>query len=252
MTDLKDKSLIITGGASGIGKAAVLAAAKYGARLTIADLDDASGQDVCTQARTIGAQAQFLRTDVASSKDVQALVAAAVSAYGKLDGAFNNAGIPNANFPFTDMPEDVFLRMQTINLTSIFLCIKYEALAMIETGGGAIVNTSSTAAISMLPNMADYGTAKAGVLALTRSAALDLGRKNIRVNAVLPGPTRSKMFDAGMERTEGLEEYMRERQPLGRIGEAHEVAAVALWLLSDDASIMTGACIPADGGLSIM
>jgi NAD(P)-dependent dehydrogenase (short-subunit alcohol dehydrogenase family) len=252
MTDLKDKSIIITGGASGIGKAAVLSAAKYGARLTIADLDEQGGQDVCAQVKTLGAQAQFLRTDVSSSADVQALVAAAGATYGRLDGAFNNAGITNGNIPFTELPDDVFQRMQAVNLASVFLCIKYEALAMVETGGGAIVNTSSTAAIAMLPNMAEYGAAKAGVLALTRSAALELGRKNIRVNAVLPGPTRSKMFNEGMDRTEGLEEYLRERQPLGRIAEPHEVAALALWLLSDDASIMTGACIPADGGLSIM
>jgi len=252
MVDLSGKSLIITGGASGIGRAAALSAARSAAKLTIVDLNEAGGRDVCKQAQALGATAQFVLADVSRVEDVKAMVSAVVATFGRLDGAFNNAGIANANLAFTDIPDEIFERMQAINLTGVFLCMKYEALEMVRTGGGAIVNTSSTAATNALPNIAEYAAAKSGMLGLTRAAALDLGRKGIRVNTILPGATRTEMLLAGMARSPGLEEHLVSRQPIGRLCEPDEVAAAALWLLSDEASCVTGICMPVDGGLSIL
>lgn len=252
MPGLKGKSLIVTGGAFGIGRAAVLAAAEQGARLIVADVQEDGGEAVCAEIRAAGGEARFVRADMTQESDIRAMVDAAVDTYGRLDGAFNNAGISNANIPLLEMPESVFLHTHKTNSVSVFLCMKYEAMAMLRTGGGAIVNTSSTAAVSTLPNMTDYGSAKASVLALTRSAALELARQGIRVNAILPGPTHSKSFDEGVTRVEGLVDYLQDRQPMGRIADPREVAIAALWLLSDDASIVTGAVLPADGGLSML
>jgi 2,5-dichloro-2,5-cyclohexadiene-1,4-diol dehydrogenase 1 len=250
MVDLSGKSLIITGGASGIGRAAALSAARSGAKLTIVDLNEAGGRDVCKQVQALGAEAQFVLADVSRVEDVKAMVGAAVAMFGRLDGAFNNAGIANANLALTDIPDETFERMQAINLTGVFLCMKYEVLEMLRTGGGAIVNTSSTAAINANPNMAEYSAAKSGLLGLTRAAALDLGRKGVRVNAILPGATRTEMLLAATARSPGLEEHLVSRQPMGRLCEPSEVAVAALWLLSDEASAVTGISMPVDGGLS--
>jgi len=252
MTSLSGKSIIVTGCASGIGRAAVVLAAKRGALVTAADVNEAGGRAVCEQIQRAGAQARFVRADISRQADVVRLVETAASVYGRLDGAFNNAGIPNANIRFGELPEEQFERMLAINLTGVFLCMKYEIRAMERSGGGAIVNTSSSITTSMLPNMADYAAAKYGILGLTRAAAADYGAQGIRVNSVLPGPTRTQMFEAGASRVPGLEEYLVSRQPLPRLCEAEEVAASALWLLSDEAAMVTGVCLPVDGGISIV
>jgi len=252
MFSLSGKSIIVTGCASGIGRAAVLLAAKNGALVTAADVNEAGGRTVCEEVLGTGAQARFVRTDISRQADVVRLVETATSAYGRLDGAFNNAGIPNANIRFSEIPEEQFERMLAVNLTSVFLCMKYEIQAMERSGGGAIVNTSSSITTSMLPNMGDYAAAKYGILGLTRAAAMDHGRQGIRVNSVLPGPTRTPMFEAGASRVPGLEQRLVSRQPLPRLCEAEEVAASALWLLSDEAGMVTGVCLPVDGGISIV
>lgn len=228
MADLAGKSLIVTGGGSGIGEAMVVLAAERGALLTIADRDVAAGEAVCARVRASGATACFVRADIADAQDVASMVAAAIDTYGRIDCAFNNAGISNANIPFADMPDDVFRRMQDINLTGTFLCMKHEIGAMLKTGGGAIVNVSSTAAVSILPNMGDYGTAKAGLLGMTRAAALDHGKQGIRVNAILPGPTLTPAFIDGVKRFEGLEAYLADRQPIGRLLQPREIAMAGL------------------------
>jgi 2,5-dichloro-2,5-cyclohexadiene-1,4-diol dehydrogenase 1 len=253
VASLKGKSLIITGGASGIGRAAVLRAAADGARITIADMDESRGERTCNEALERGADAQFVRTDVSRREDVEKMVQAAVGAYGRLDGAFNNAGVPNHNQSIADLTVEQFEKVAAINYTGVFLCMKFEIAEMLKSGGGSIVNTASTAAVVTLPNMFEYTAAKAGVCGMTRAAAIDLARKNIRVNAVLPGLTRTLMVEEGMKvRPATLVDEIIGQQPLGRILEPDEIAAAACWLLSDDASAVTGISMPVDGGLSVV
>jgi len=252
MSRLNGKSITITGAASGIGRAAAISAARDGALLTLSDIDEGGCEETYRSVLDLGAEAIFLRTDVSRTDDIGHMVDMAVRKFGRLDGAFNNAGVNMANMPLIELPEEVFERVHRINSTSVFLCMKFQAQAMLKTGGGSIVNTSSTSAISTVPNMSEYASAKASILALTRTAALELARSGVRVNAILPGVTRTKMCEEGLSRAPDMEMQVVAKLPMGRMGEPHEVAALALWLLSDEASIMTGACIPADGGLSIL
>jgi NAD(P)-dependent dehydrogenase (short-subunit alcohol dehydrogenase family) len=244
MADLRGKSLIITGAASGIGRAAALTAASAGARLTLADRDEAGGQAVCATARSRGAEAQFLTIDVSDEAEVKRMVAAAVHGYGRLDAAFNNAGVTTCSKPIVELSLEDFDRIQTINLRSVFLCMKHEIQAMLNSGKGAIVNTSSAAAVIAIPNATEYSAAKAGVLGMTRAAAFDYARRGIRVNAIMPGITRTGMVHSAAE-------TLARQQPIGRILEPEEVAAAALWLLSDAASAVTGISMPVDGGMML-
>ena len=253
MTSLSGKSIIITGVATGnIGDAAAMLAVERGARLTIADWNEEGGREVCERAKALGAEVQFIRTDISSSDNVQAMVAAAVSAYGRLDGAFNCAAITSANIVFSEMPDDEYKRRVGINLTGTFLCTKYEIRAMIKTGGGSIVNTSSALALVTIHNHAEYASAKAGILALTRAAARDHGHQGIRVNTIMPGPITTRTHLEGAARTPGLKEKLLDPLPLGRAGTPRELAAGALWLLSDDSSYVTGVTLPVDGGMTIL
>ncbi len=244
MAELRGKSLIITGAASGIGRAAAVAAASAGARLTLVDRDEAAGLTVCATARRNGAQAQFLAVDVANEADVRRMVSAAIDQYDRLDGAFNNAGVTTCSTPVVDLSLEEFERVQSINLRGVFLCMKHEIQAMLATGKGSIVNTSSAAAVIAIPNATEYSAAKAGVLGMTRAAAYDYAGRGIRVNAILPGITRTGMVHETAE-------ILARQQPIGRILEPEEVAAVALWLLSDEASAVTGISMPVDGGMTL-
>ena len=252
MAELKGKSIIITGGASGIGEAAALLAARAGARVTVADLNRSLGDAVVKEIRTNGGEAQFVRTDIAEEAQVQAMVAAAVSSFGRLDGAFNNAGVPNAGLPLAELSFDAFRRNIGINLCGTFLCMKYEIAAMLKTGGGAIVNTSSNAGVLAIANGADYVSSKHGVIGLTKSGALDYATQNIRVNAVLPGVIRTAMMEVAFAANPQLVRWASDIQPNKRIGQSHEVAEAALWLLSDAASLVTGISMPVDGGYSMV
>jgi 2,5-dichloro-2,5-cyclohexadiene-1,4-diol dehydrogenase 1 len=248
---LENLSLIITGAASGIGKAAAMAAAAAGARLTIVDRDEAGGESVRAEALATGAKVQFLKVDVSQEEDVRGMVEAAFKAYGRLDAAFNNAAISTVSTPLVDLSLEIYERAQSINLRGVFLCLKYEIQAMLKSGKGSIVNTSSAAAICAIPNGTEYSAAKAGVLGITRAAAYDYAARGIRVNAILPGATRTGMFHEAAAKMPGLEQALAARQPIGRLLEPEEVAAAALWLLSDAASAVTGICMPVDGGMTI-
>ena len=245
---LKDRSAIITGAAGGIGRAAAVLFAKAGAGLTLADRDAARGRETLDLVRGAGGTAQFLAGDISSEQFVEDVVASAVRSYGRLDCAFNNAGIiselaePVSNYTLAERD-----RVIRINLTSMFLCMKHETRTMLQTGGGAIVNTSSALGQLGQYNMPAYCASKAGVLGLTRATALDYATKNIRVNAIMPGVIETPMTKEGVFKIPGLEEILLAQHPIGRFGRPEEVASAALFLCSDASSFVTGHALAVDG-----
>lgn len=248
--DLEGKSIIVTGGGSGIGRATALACVAAGARVVIADINVAAGEETVLAIRRVDGDAIFVATNVAEEDQVEALVAAAVSKYGRLDGAFNNAGLSQTNVLLHELSAGQWRRIQSVNYDGVFFCMKHEIRAMLQTGGGSIVNTASTLGRVAVRNAADYCGAKGGVLGLTKGAAVDYGDKQIRVNAILPGAVDTPMVQALVSDPpfSDLLETLRASHPLGRIGVAKEIAAAAIWLLSDKASFVTGAELAVDGG----
>jgi NAD(P)-dependent dehydrogenase (short-subunit alcohol dehydrogenase family) len=245
---LKDRSAIITGAAGGIGRAAAVLFAKAGARLTLTDRDAQRGRETLDLVLGAGGTAQFLAGDISSEPFVEDVVASAVRSYGRLDCAFNNAGIisdlaaPVSNYMLAEWD-----RVIRINLTSMFLCMKHETRTMLQTGGGAIVNTSSALGQVGQYNMPAYCASKAGVLGLTRATALDYAAKNIRVNAIMPGVIETPMTKEGVFKIPGLEEILLAQHPIGRFGRPEEVASTALFLCSDASSFVTGHALAVDG-----
>lgn len=253
---MRGKSLIVTGAASGIGAAAAMLAGTRGARVTVADMDEAGAEGVAARIVEAGGEAQFVRADIASERDVEAMVRAAVERYGRLDGAFNNAGVPSFSHTggrtpaaLADMPVDGFRRTIEINLIGTFLCLRHELAAMLATGGGAIVNTASNAGILAIPNAADYIAAKHGVIGLTKAAALDYAKAGVRVNAVCPGMILTDMLADITGGSDESRKFAAESQPIGRGGEPDEIASAVIWLCSPGASLMTGQYIVLDGGM---
>lgn len=250
---LKDKVVIVTGAGSGIGRASALAFARAGARVTVADVDVAGGNETLELIRQAGGEAQFVATDVSDATAVEAMVTRTVATYGGLDCAFNNAGVllekslaEGGSTPGWE--DDIFERTWRINTRGVMLCMKYEIRQMLKQGrGGAIVNTSSVEGVRGTAGHVAYGASKHGVLGLTRTAALEVGRDGIRVNAVCPGVIRTPMAEGSLEAIG--QERLAAYHPLGRIGEPEEVAQAALWLCSAGASFITGHALPVDGGM---
>ena len=253
MTGLfKDKVALVTGGATGIGRAACERYAQEGAKVAVIDIAEAEAAETVRRIQDAGGEAVFIRADMTSSSDIAAMVEETVRRYGRLDAAFNNAGTPGGFTNAVDCTEEEWDRVATLNLKSVWLCMKHEIPAMIASGGGAIVNTASQAANNPSPHMVTYVTTKAGVVGMTRSAAFDFADKGIRVNALLPGPTETPMLMRG---TVGLDRSLEAfglRLPMQRIGRAHEQADVAVWLTYSQSSFVTGMAISADGGLNLM
>lgn len=247
---LKAKTALVTGGGNGIGRAAALAFAREGARVAVADYEAEAAQATVAAINQAGGQAISLSGDVTESASVEAMVSAAVAAYGRLDCAFNNAGIaPHqvgaAGLPTVDWSEEAFDRMIAVNLKSVWLCLKHEIPAMRARGGGAIVNTASIAGLIGLKNATAYVAAKHGVVGLTKTAAMEYAEANIRINAVCPGFIRTRMTAKTLEQRE---DQLAGRTPLGRIGDPEEIAEMVVWLCSDRASYVTGAAYAVDGG----
>jgi len=242
------KSVIVTGGGSGIGRAAALAFASEGARLIVADVNQ-SGADTAQQIRDQGGDAAFVRTDVARSADCAAMVDAAVKLYGRLDIAFNNAGINLAVAPIAEVNEQDWARILGVNLTGVFLCMRHEIPAMKRSGGGAIVNTASVGGVIGTAGVTAYCATKHGVVGLTKSAALDHIADGIRINAVCPGGTRTEML-AEWFKDAAVEQRALAHTPIGRMASPEEIARAVLFLASDDASFMVGHAMIADGGLT--
>ena len=247
---LAGKSALVTGGASGIGRATALVMAREGARVAVSDLTEESAAATVALINGAGGQAIAIGGDVAREADVAAMVARTVAAFGRLDCAFNNAGISPRNVGPTgqrthEMSQASFDGMLAVNLTGVFLCMKHELVQMLAQGGGSIVNTASIAGLIGLVSASNYVAAKHGVVGLTKTAAMEYAKDGIRVNCVNPGYIKTPMTDPSME-----ERYdaLMAKVPMGRLGVADEIAEAVVWMLSERASFMTGASQVVDGG----
>jgi 2,5-dichloro-2,5-cyclohexadiene-1,4-diol dehydrogenase 1 len=251
MIDLSGKSVVVTGGSSGMGRATAVMASHAGASVTIGDVDLDRGNEVVREIVAHGGRAHFIRTNVSREEDVKALIKGAIGTFGGLDGAFNNAAISGAAKPLHEITLEEFTRTQQVNFQSIFLCMKYEILAMRERGGGSIVNNSAAGSVIGIPNISDYASSKSGVNGLTRSAAVEYARDGIRVNCIYPGTIDTPMSRKALANAPGFEEALLEKQPIGRLGLPEDVAPAVIFLLSDLSSFMTGAFVPVDGGFTV-
>jgi len=242
------KVAIVTGASSGIGRATALAFAREGARVVVADVLVAGGDETVRTIKKAGGQAIFIKTDVSRTTDVQAMVERAVRKYGRLDYAFNNAGIEGTAAPIADSSEENFDRVIGINLKGVWLCMKYEIPEMLKHKGGAIVNCSSIAGLVGFPGVTPYVASKHGVVGLTKAAALEYAKAGIRINAVCPGVIRTPMIERFTGGKAEAEAQLIAAEPVGRIGTPEEIAEAVVWLCSDAASFVTGHPMAVDGG----
>lgn len=244
------KVALVTGAAGGIGRVTSLAFAAAGAAVLLADRDEAAGGELAGEIERNGGRAAFVRTDVAKAADVERMVTQAVSRFGRLDVAFNNAGIELEHHATADCDEDTFDRVVDVNLKGVWLCMKHQIAQMMKQGGGgAIVNTASVAGLVGAPFMPAYCASKHGVIGLTKAAAAEYGRHRIRVNAVCPGVINTPMMERAFAAEPRRRSQMERLHLLRRVGEPQEVANAVLWLSSDAAGFVTGHPMAVDGGM---
>ncbi len=248
MAMLQDQVALVTGGSSGIGRAAALELAKAGAYVVVADVDAHGGEDTVALIRAQDGQASFVRCDVSNNEQVAALVAGTVRAHGRLDCAFNNAGIEGVLATTVDCTEENWDRTLAVNLKSVWLCMKHELPVMQKQGRGSIVNCASIAGLVGFPSAAAYVASKHGVVGLTRTAALENAKLGVRVNAVCPGIIQTPMIDRATGGRAEVRSQFIAPQPIGRMGTPEEVASAVLWLCSPGASLTTGQALAVDGG----
>jgi NAD(P)-dependent dehydrogenase (short-subunit alcohol dehydrogenase family) len=247
---LSGKVALVTGSASGIGRATALACAREGAKTVVSDVDVAGGGQTVGMIESAGGEAIFVRADVTADDEVAALVQMTVAAYGQLDCAFNNAGIEcEYTHPEQRFTEETFHATVDTNLKGVWLCMKYEIQQMLSQGGGTIVNTASAAGLVGFPGLPDYVASKHGVVGLTKTAALEYAKSGIRVNAVCPGVIQTPMVERGAQLSPGFDELAVSMEPVGRFGQPSEVGEAVVWLCSDAASFVTGIPMQVDGGL---
>ena len=242
---MKNKVVIVTGSASGIGAATALLFAKEGARVVVSDLQEEKGREVVKQIEEAGGKASFFKADVSKAEDNEALVNFAVETYGKLDVAVNNAGIGGEANKIADMSLEGWHKVISVNLDSIFYSLKYQIPALQKNGGGSIINISSILGSVGFMGSAAYVAAKHGILGITKTAALEYSSEKIRINAVGPAFIDTPLLD---QLDDELKQQLVSMHPIGRFGKSEEVAEIILWLGSDKASFATGAYYPIDGG----
>ena len=247
MTD--QKAAIITGGSSGIGRAAAVALAKQGVKIAIAARRAKEGEETVRLVKEAGSEGIFVKTDVANENDVRSLVEKTVKQYNRLDYAFNNAGIEEKTTPLVDQTSEVFDQIMNVNVKGVWLSMKYEIPEMIRTGGGAIVNTSSGAGVVGYPQQPIYIASKHAVLGLTKSAALEYAKSGIRINSIAPGGVDTDMVERLTEDDKQWRETLTSMHPIGRLSNPEEIANAVVWLLSNSASFVLGHTLLVDGGV---
>ena len=221
---LDNKIALVTGAGSGIGRATALVFAREGAKVVVSDIVVEGGEETVQQIKAAGGEAFFVKADVSKAADVEALITKTVETYGRLDCAFNNAGIEGGVKPTIDCTEEEFDRTIAVNLTGVWLCMKHELQQMLSQGGGAIVNTASVAGLIGFPGLPDYVASKHGVLGLTKTAALEYAKSGIRVNAVCPGVIQTPMVERGAQLSPGFDELAVSMEPVGRFGQPRKSA----------------------------
>lgn len=247
--DLKDKVVLITGAASGIGRAAVEAFARAEANLVLADVNQAQGEALAKELVESGRKAVFVRVDVSKRADCEELIGVTRETFGRLDAAFNNAGVNDNGDPpaSEDVPQANWERIVDIDLSGVFYCIQAELPLLLESGGGAIVNTASLQSFISFPKTAAYTAAKHGVLGVTRAIATEYGPRGIRCNAVAPGIVATPMTKPILDAPE-WHDALVQRIPLRRVAQPVDIARAVLWMCSSDAAYVNGICLPVDGG----
>ena len=248
--DMEGRAVLITGAGSGIGREAALVFAREGAKVMVSDINEKGGEETVSLVKQKGGTASFVRCDVSKGPEVEAMVKAVVDTYGRLDAAFNNAGVEgDTNATLISCTEENFDLNIAVNLKGVWWCMKYEIEQFLRQGTpGAIVNASSLAGVVGVPRGNAYVAAKHGVIGLTKTGALEYARKNIRINAVCPGAIETPMLNRIAGGTEKGYEAMRRMEPVGRLGKPSEIAEAAMWLCSDRASFVTGLAMSVDGG----
>ena len=250
--DFSGRVALVTGAASGIGRAAALAFAQAGAKLVLADIDAEAGAALAARIEGAGGQALFVRTDVSRGEQVDAMMQQALARFGRVDCAFNNAGIEEEHQKLAESDEALYDRMMAINVKGVWLCMRRQIAQMLVQGGGAIVNTASVAGLVGAPRHAIYAASKHAVVGLTKSAATEYGKKGIRINSVCPGVIRTPMLERALERDPSWEAGLVALHPIGRLGEAQDVVSAVLWLCSDGAAFVCGHQLVVDGGMTVV
>ena len=250
MEKFEGKVCLITGAGSGIGRAASLAFAKHGATIIVSDVAIEGGEETVEMVKRAGGKAEFIRVNVSKSAEVDQMVEQVVKKHGRLDIAINNAGIGGPWGRLSDITFADWDQVMDINLSGVFYCMKAELTAMAEMKTGVIINVSSIAGLRGLAHSSAYSASKHAVIGLTKSAALEYARANIRINAVCPAFTRSPLFDKMFEIDPSYQEKLLKNIPMRRYGEPGDIADAMVWLASDDASFVTGQCLPLDGGMT--
>ncbi|MFF8278059.1 glucose 1-dehydrogenase [Streptomyces lateritius] len=249
---LTEKVALITGASSGIGAAAARVFAREGARVVLTARREDKLKALVADLREQGLEAEYVVADMTRRADTAAAVAHAVESYGRLDLAFNNAGWGTGREPLHEMDDELYDRIMDVNVRGVWNCLRDEIAAMLPTGGGAIVNTSSVGGLIATPVAAPYVAAKHAVIGLTRAAAAEYAARGIRVNAVAPGTTRTEVVTEWFAAVPGMEEALHAATPQPRTAEPEEIAEAAAWLCSDRASFVTGAIMPVDGGFTMV
>ena len=248
---VEGKIALVTGAGSGIGRASALAFVREGAKVLVADVNDAGGQETVKLIEQAGGEAVFQHCDISNEAEVEAMVAKAVEAFGRLDCAYNNAGAPGEGFSIVDDTVENYDFNYAVNMKGAWLSMKHVARQMIAQGdGGAIVTTSSFAGLEGVRNSGAYVAAKHGVIGLTKTGAIELASKNIRVNAICPGPIGTALLQSAIGENEMARTHMEKMTLLRRFGEPGEIGNAAVWLCSDQASYVTGVALPVDGGMA--
>jgi len=249
MGTLDGKVILVTGAASGIGRAASIVCAREGARIVVVDLNQDGAAETERLIAANGGQARAVRCNVADAGEAAAAVTHAVEGYGRLDGAFNNAGIVEPSTRFTAAEEDTFDRVMAVNVKGVWNCMRAELRQMATQGHGAIVNTASVAGLRSAGRMAIYSASKHAVVGLTKSAALEYARSGLRINAVCPGVIDTPMLQSIVNDADRPKDSFVRQQPNRRLGQPEEIGEAVAWLLSDAASFVTGVAMPVDGGM---